>query len=231
MIEAIIAHLEPATYLIFVALIFQSLGLMARDELFLRILILVGTGFYLLYYYFTADKPLWPAIFASSVLGVVNLIMIIVLIFERTTFAMSDETELIYQSFPTLNPGQFRKVLKAGQIKEAKVGKVLVRDGKPLHKLILVTRGQVRISKSTKEYCSDASVFIGEVSFLREGNASATVTVSKEARYVEWRHRELRRLMNKSAPLNNALIALFGAELASKVEKAMPVDIADIENI
>lgn len=168
---------------------------------------------------------MWDAICASGFLGVINLGMIIVLIFERTTFAMSDEMEEIYKSFPTLNPGQFRKVMKAGVMKEAKPGKILVTDGTPLDRLILVTEGQVNIAKGAKEYQSDARVFIGEVSFLREGSASATVSISKTAKYVEWRHADLRKMMGNSHAMNNALIALFGAELAGKVENAMPIDL------
>ena len=227
-------------FFVFVALLFQSLGFLARDELWLRALIFIGTIFYLLYYYFVGSqvaagevaggdggRPLWAVLLASGVLGVINLGMIILLIFERTTFAMSEEMTKIYESFPTLNPGQFRKVLRAGVFKEGPPGRVLVRDGSPLHKLILVTKGQVEIAKGEKKYCSSANVFIGEVSFLRKGNASATVTIRKPAQYVEWRHAELRRLMRKSHAMNNALIALFGAELAGKVENAMPVDLAD----
>jgi len=222
-----IADLISPANLVFIALFFQAMGFLVRDELWLRGLVLTGTCFYLLYYFFVVDKPLWAAIFSSGVLGTVNLSMIIVLIFERTTFAMSKETESIYRSFPTLNPGQFRKVLKAGQIKEAQPGAVLITDGKLLDHLILVTQGQVTISKGRKSYRAEASVFIGEVSFLRRGPASATVKVSQPAKYIEWRHEDLRNLMRKSAAMNNALIALFGAELASKVENAMPVNLPD----
>ena len=98
-------------------------------------------------------------------------------------------------------------------------------DSAPLNRLILVTKGQVNIAKGDNEYQSDARVFIGEVSFLREGKASATVSVSKDARYVEWHHNDLRKMMIKSPAMNNALIALFGAELAGKVENAMPIDV------
>lgn len=212
--------------LVYIALAFQATGFIARDELILRILVLTGTFFYLAFYRATMDENTSiHAIIASGVLGVVNLGMIILLIFERTTFAMSDEMEEIYQSFPTLNPGQFRKVMAAGVMKEAKPGKVLVTDGAPLDRLILVTKGQVNIAKGDSEYQSDARVFIGEVSFLREGSASATVSVSKDAKYVEWHHDDLRKMMSQSHAMDNALTALFGAELAGKVENAMPIDV------
>lgn len=220
-----LAEFSPAIILVYVALFFQAIGFLARDELVLRILILIGSGFYLLYYFFrVADEPLVEAMFASGVLAAVNLGMIILLVFERTTFAMSDESTKVYKSFSTLNPGQFRKIQKLGVTREAEPGTVLVTDGKDLDHLILVTDGQVRISKGDKEYVSDASVFIGEVSFLREGPASATVTAGKQVKYIEWSHEDLRRLMRKPE-LNNALTALFGAALAGKVENAMPVDI------
>jgi Cyclic nucleotide-binding domain len=209
----------------FIAFAFQCMGFLVRDELWLRLLILSGTCFYQLYYFFGSSSPQTSMIITSGMLGLINFVMIIVLVFERTTFAMSEETARIYRSFPTLNPGQFRRVLKAGVTKTAPVGEVLVTDGAPLKRLFLVTKGQVMISKSDVEYEAKASVFIGEVSFLRQGSASATVKVSEEATYVEWKHADLRQMMKKSAAMNNALIALFGAELAGKVEQAMPVDL------
>jgi len=209
----------------FIALAFQSMGFLVRDELWLRLLILCGTCFYQLYYFFGYDHPETRMMITSGVLGVINFAMIIVLIFERTTFAMSEEMARVYRSFPTLNPGQFRRVMKAGVTKTAPVGEVLVTDGAPLKRLLLVTKGQVVISKSDVEYHAKASVFIGEVSFLRQGSASATVKVSEDATYVEWKHSDLRQMMKKSAAMNNALIALFSAELAGKVEHSMPVDL------
>ncbi len=215
--------LSPAI-LAFIALSFQAVGLAVRDELWLRILIFSGTCFYILYYFFKAESPLWEVIAASGVLGLINLIMIILLIRERTTFTMSEETARIYESFPTLNPGQFRKVLKAGEMRVAPAGKVLVTEGKPLNDLILLVRGEVDIAKGNTSYRSEGDVFIGEVSFLHGGEASATVSVSQAARYLVWDHAELRRMMEQSSPLNNALIALFSAELADKVKNAMPVE-------
>lgn len=218
-----IEYLTSAAALVYIALLFQALGFMARDELVLRMLILIGSGFYLLYYFFINDAPLKEAMFASGVLALVNLAMIVLLVFERTTFTMGEEMSKIYKSFPTLNPGQFRKVYKAGTIKEGQPGQTLVTDGKMLKRLLLITDGEVKISKAHKEYFSEASVFIGEVSFLREGPASANVEISKPAKYIEWHHNDLRKLMRKPE-MNNALIALFGAELAGKVENAMPID-------
>ena len=58
------------------ALLFYVLGFLARDEIWLRGLILIGTAFYLIYYYYAADTPLWDAIFASGVLGLANIYMI-----------------------------------------------------------------------------------------------------------------------------------------------------------
>jgi len=83
-----IEYVTSAAILVQVAFLFYALGFLARDELLLRILILVGTIFYLLYYFFIDEAPLWEAIFTSSILGIINIGMILVLILERTTFAM-----------------------------------------------------------------------------------------------------------------------------------------------
>ena len=46
-----IDYLTSAAILVQIAFIFYSLGFLARDELWLRCLLLTGTTFYLFYYY------------------------------------------------------------------------------------------------------------------------------------------------------------------------------------
>ena len=94
------------------ALLFYVLGFLVRDELWLRGLILIGSGFYILYYYYASATPLWDAIFASAVIGLVNISMMVVIVRERSTIGMNAEMLLLYESFPTLSPGQFRRIIR-----------------------------------------------------------------------------------------------------------------------
>jgi len=58
----VLASLWSAEIFVYGALLFYVLGFLFRDELWLRGLLFVGTIFYILYYYFAAQSPLWDAI-------------------------------------------------------------------------------------------------------------------------------------------------------------------------
>ena len=112
-----VADLFTVDSLVYVAFLASVSGLLTRDELRLRVLILIGSGFYLAYYRMAPDTPLWGAIITNSALACANLYMIFVVISERTTFAMDRDTLHIYRLFDKLSPGQFRRLFRlAGNV-------------------------------------------------------------------------------------------------------------------
>lgn len=127
------------------------LGLLARNELVLRGLLLTGTGFYILYYYFISDTPLWDAILTSLIIGIANLIMIAVIIRGKSTLGMSLEMTKSYQSFPTLHPGQFRTLMKcADWITVEETVKICTQGVRPDY-LCLVSNGCVVLRRDDKD--------------------------------------------------------------------------------
>jgi len=179
---AVLIHLGALLYVI---------GFLVRDELALRLLVLGGTILYILYYLLFPDVPLWDAILTSSILGIANVWILCKIVFERYTFAMSDDEKKLYEVFSTLTPGQFR--------------------------LYYLIEGNARIEKGDSKFEIPSDKFLGEISFILESNYSATVLATKDMRYVEWNTEELRSLMKKNPLLRNALIALFNQDLAKKL--------------
>ena len=66
---------------VYIAFVLDMAGFLARDELWLRTLMLAASALYLIYYYFVTDVPLWDAIRTNAALAAVNLIMIGVVTF------------------------------------------------------------------------------------------------------------------------------------------------------
>lgn len=217
-----IDYITSAAVLVQIAFIFYSLGFLARDEMWLRCLLLTGTGFYLLYYYNIEDEPLWDAIFTSGILGAINLGMIILLAFERTTFAMDEQTAKTYRSFDTLTPGQFRKVMKLSTTVTVNTDTILSNEDQPIDLLYLVTDGTAEIEKVGAKYSLPAPLFMGEIGFLLDGKASATVNLKSGSTYTYWQVGDLRNLMDASPAIRNAMIALFSRDLASKLGRSAP---------
>ncbi len=203
--------------LVHVAGLFYAVALLVRDELRLRLFILTGTGFYLAYYYFHEPRPLWDAIAVSALLAACNIYILGFILFERTTLAMNDAEKRLYARFDTLNPGQFRRVMKRGRWRKAEDSVEMTRQhGKPAC-LCFLLDGSADVVKDDESFTIGGGNFIGEASFIHGGGASATVTARPGAHYVEWDAGELRKLLKRSVPIRNAILALFNANLARKL--------------
>lgn len=217
-----LSYLFSAAILVHLALVFYVLGLLVRNELLLRSLLLIGTGFYIAYYYYIADTPLWEAIYTSSAIAIANIFMMVVIIREKSTLGMSPEMLKLYESFPTLHPGQFRQVMRKADWVTAKDDTVICQEGKRPDHLYLVSSGQMLLSRRDREVPIDAGNFIGEISFLIGGPASATVIAPKGSEYVRWERENLTRIMDKSPRLSNALAAMFNKDIARKLSVSWP---------
>lgn len=205
------------------ALLFYVLGLLVRNELLLRGLLFIGTLFYLLYYYFISDTPLWDAIWTSSVIGITNLTMMLLIVREKSTIGMAPDMLKLYRAFPTLNPGQFRKIMKHADWITADADTQLCTQNMRPDYLCLVSSGEMVLRRDGRDVRIGAGNFIGEISFLLGGPATADVIALKGVEYVRWDREILMAQMNKSMRLSNAISALFNKDIAQKLSVSWPV--------
>ena len=212
---------SSAAILVHIAAMFYVAGFLVRDQLVLRMLVLTGTLLYLIYYYVALDDPLWDAIFWSVVMGMANLFVIIQLIFERTTFNMSEYDKRLFAVFEGMTPGEFRRILKITKWRNSDGETKLTVENEPVHSLYYVLDGPTQIHKQGQSFSIGNSAFIGEVGFFLKTNASATVRVAEGGHYVEWNGDELRALQAKYPGIRAALHSILNADMASKVAKSM----------
>lgn len=218
-----LSYLFTAGIFVQLALLFHVLGLLARNELLLRGLLLIGTFCYIIYYYFIADAPLWDAIWASSVIGATNICMILVILREKTTFGMAAEMLELYRAFPTLNPGQFRKIMKHADWVTAEVDTQICTHGVRPDYLYIVSSGEMLLRRDGRNVTIGAGNFIGEISFLLDGPATADVIAPKGVAYVRWDRDLLAAQLDKSVRLSNGVSALFNKDIAQKLSVSWPV--------
>ena len=86
--------------------------------------------------------------------------MIGVIIRERSTWGMKPEMLELYEAFPTMNPGQFRKVMKNADWIEAPEDTVICTKGDVPKYLFLVSNGGMQLQRSGKKVTIDAGNFI-----------------------------------------------------------------------
>jgi CRP-like cAMP-binding protein len=195
-------------------------ALMFRDQIMLRGLLIASTVLYILYYVAIPAEPLWGAIFWSVVMIGVNALMMLRIAFDRTQFGLNADEERLFASFGTLTPGQFRTLMALATWRTADTRRILTREGAPVEQLYYVLDGAIGITKAGRSFPIGAGAFIGEIAFLRDQPATATVTLEPGTRYVEWPAQALARLLDRNAALKIALDTIFNADMAAKVARA-----------
>lgn len=212
-----------ALWILLVGIVFKLTGFAVRDELTLRLLVVCGFICDAAYYYFRTD-PIVPSILSNMALLSVNMVLIAFIVTERTTWRMSPDSRKLFSHFPTLNPGQFRRLRKMITAHAAAPGAVLCREGEPVENLMFVFSETLIISKAGESFPIAGPAFVGEIAFLTGNPSSADVTLPEGGTVMRVDNAALRRRMARSPAFNNAMVALFGRELARKVADSVPMD-------
>ncbi len=215
--------MEPYySYLIFVGLGLKVLGFAARDELLLRTLVVTGLICDMVFYALH-NPPIWQSVTTIATLVVVNVVLLGVILSERSTFGMSARDRQIYKAFQTLTPGQFKRVIKLADHHLAETETRVLTEGTVSDRLYFLETDGFALEKQGVRYPAKGPGFIGEIVFLQGGVASASVFVPQGARYVSWPVDGLKRLMKRRQPISNALVARFSADLAGKLAQSVPL--------
>lgn len=205
-----IVHIGAALYLA---------GFLCRDQLLLRGFVVLGDIVYVLYFYFAPAEPLWGGIFWSVVFTAANVVMIGRIIADRTPRRMRDEDRRLHGFLDTLTPGEFRRLMKDAEWRTAWQETTIAEEGRPLGRLCYVLEGGIAVEKHGKRIDVAAPSFIGEVAFLTDRPASATVILGPGARYVSWEMGKLRRLLLRAPSLRIGLGAALNRDMAEKVAR------------
>ncbi|MEM8749078.1 MAG: cyclic nucleotide-binding domain-containing protein [Pseudomonadota bacterium] len=211
-------------YLAHLAALCYAIGLIIRDQLTLRLLILLGTAFYIAYYYIVPSVPLWDAIIWSIILGICNLYVIVQVAYERTTLSMNAEERGLFGHFNRLNPGEFRRLMKIATRHEGDAQRALTTEGTVNDCLFYSLGGQVMITKKGKQFAMTGCGFIGEVGYLLNCPASATTVAAPGTVYLEWPREALQALENRYPGIRVALRDMINADMAEKVAESVGPD-------
>jgi Popeye protein conserved region len=209
-------------------LLFHASNLMAflafllRDQLKLRVLMAMSLFLQGLYYYSIPGGPLYDPLFWKIVSFAANLLMIVLVFNGRIDFGIPADLRNLYERMAVLNPGQFRKLMKQSFRTTVNDKPLLVSGEKPdqLHYLL---KGAAIIKKNGSNHTIASCVFLGEVAFLNNSTASATVMLEAESECVSWNADALKTLMQKDKTIDIAMRGFFNHDLAAKVAASVPL--------
>lgn len=211
----------PPEIFVYLALLCYVLGFLAHGDLVLRALILLGSTFYILYYYLVADAPLWEAIIGTFAIILANIYSAVRILRERSTWGMSAEGIRTYTAFNTLKPGEFRQLMRFVKTLSFDQDTPLFEQGDRITKIYFIQSGVVQIKRGGRISEMGSGNFIGELAFLRHTTASAGVSVKKGAVLLELKCEDIQFLMTKPS-FSNAILKLFNRHLAARLSVSWP---------
>lgn len=203
-------------YLVHVAMLGYVAGFLFRDQIILRLLVLVGTVFYITYYYLHPAEPLWGAIYASLAIMTANAIGLIRLLYSRLPIGIPAEQWPIFEALSGLEPGEFRQLMRLGDMRRAEAQTILTEEGAPVEKLYFVISGGVTGEKDGVGFPVPVGEFIGDVSFMLKAEATASITMGAGGFYYEWLKSDLSAALDRQPKLAHAFEALIGRGMARK---------------
>lgn len=226
-----VSDVLTAGNLVYLAGAFYIMGLAITNQIILRLLILAGTGVYIIYYSVISESPLWPAIYVSMLIGLANLSGLTNLIARRSRLAIPKAHADIYHEFPNLPPGDFRALTKLATRRTIDIDTQITEEGAPGTKLYYIVSGSTLARKGEQAFVLPPKIFIGEIAFLIGAPSSASTWLEAGSEVLEWDFSDLRRKCARSPRFSLALEAAISIDLAGKVAKSMGRDAVNVEDI
>lgn len=194
---------------------------MMRDMFYLRLLAVASSALSMLYYISYHDHPLWLNAEWKGFLTVINGVQLAILLFERThaRFTHVKEEYLHLISFAPLSDMECKRILLLGETKTFHQGSLLAEAGKMPSHLFLITNGiaAVKIEEKTIAFCRKGD-FVGEMSFLSNLPAIATVVALEPLSAIQWNQKHLDSFLRKEPLLREKMQQVFNIALIHKLQ-------------
>jgi len=185
----------------------------------LRLLAVVGLSFEILYFWLSGGDLRtgmgWDIIFIS-----INLYQMYRLVRDRLSLRLPEpDRELLRSVLTGLDDAQIARLLNAGELCEIAKGMTLTEENQPLEKLFFICAGRVRVTITGREVTHlEKGNFVGEVAFLTERAATATVIAESAVRALVFETGRLNEFFRNEAEVAGLIYQLLGRELAYKMK-------------
>jgi hypothetical protein len=129
------------------------------------------------------------------------------------------ERELLRSVFTGLDDAQIARLLVAGRFNDIAKGTTLAEENKPLETLFFICAGHVKVTVAGREVAHlEKGNFVGEIAFLTEKPATATVVAEDSVRALVFDRAELNQFFRNDAEVAGLIYQLLGRELAQKIK-------------
>ena len=195
-----------------------------KDILWLRLLTILSCFAGIAFNFIVPATPLWTVIYWNVLFAVINVAQVAIIIKQRSGVHFTEEEKELHDTlFKNFVPFEFMKLMRVGKWLDAKQGEILATEKKPIDSIMLIYNGQVAVELNGKELAKlkDGN-FIGEVSFITGGAATATVKALQPTRYVAWPKEAIKQLLNRNPSMRFAMQAMLSTDLSKKLMHRAP---------
>src|SRR3954464_5137267 len=195
-----------------------------KDMLWLRVLAIASCFAGITFNYFVPATPLWTVIYWNVLFVIINVVQIGIIVKERTGVEFTEEEKELHETlFHNFAPFEFMKLMRIGDWRVAQEGEVLATEKQPIDAVMLIYNGSLAVETNGQEVArlQDGN-FIGEVSFITGGEASATVRALTPTRYIAWPKVAVSALLNRNPSMRVAMQSLLSTDLSKKLMRRAP---------
>ena len=195
-----------------------------RDILWLRFLTILSCFAGIVFGYLVKDGPLWTYIGWNIVFTIINVVQIAIIIWERTGIRFTEEEMELHETlFKKFAPFEFMKLMRIAEWRQVEPGEVVTTEGQQLDEVMLIYNGLLAVEvKGEKKAELQDGHFIGEVSFVSGGAATATVRAIEPTRYIAWPRKEIDRLLARNPSMHIAMQGMLTVDLSKKLTRRAP---------
>ncbi|AGI67303.1 hypothetical protein OAN307_c16300 [Octadecabacter antarcticus 307] len=200
-------------------------GYLLINQMQLRMMMFIGSTFYIAYYATAAADPLYGGIYSTMGMMTANFIGMTTLMLRRFQISLPAAHIDIYQMFTMLSPGDFRLVMKHADRITLDVDQIVTTEGDSVTSLYFILSGGVKVRKRGAQFVLPSGVFVGEVAYLLQRPSVATTTIAAGAEVLRWDVEDMRQKIARNPRFKLAIDAMLSYDLARKVGEAVaPLD-------
>lgn len=129
------------------------------------------------------------------------------------------DRELLRSVFKGLDDAQIARLLLAGEFRDIASGTTLAEENRPLEEIFFICSGRVRVTIADRQVAHlERGRFVGEVAFLTQRPATATVIAEDDVRALAFETGKLNQFFRHEADVAGLIYQLLGRELANKIK-------------
>jgi Cyclic nucleotide-binding domain len=189
------------------------------DIFWLRVVAVVGLSLEIVYFLMSGGDLRtgigWDIVFIA-----INLYQLYRLVQERLSLRLPEkDRDLLRKVLAGLNDGQIARLLGAGALYDLPAGTTLAEENEALEKLYFICDGRVSVTISSRAVSQlEQGNFVGEVAFLTERPATATVVAETPVRALAFDRDTLKQFFKNETEVAGLIYQLIGRELAHKIK-------------